>query len=192
MLCYAIQLCIALVFHNWGERERAHPCGSKARFFYIRSRVIPQSSFYASFLISTHAHGEFEIDLDALRSHSNRGTHVFNNCGAVNSRGLLLSRQKRERPVFNNGGSVNSRGLLHQKRERPVFSKCGSVGSRGLLKGLQTREKPVFTGCGSIQKRQKQNAHMTGRITCLWIQLKCHYFISHILFFQRWFRSTLA
>ena len=27
-------------------------------------------------------------------------------------RGLLLSRQKRERPVFNNCGSVNSRGLL--------------------------------------------------------------------------------
>ena len=41
--------------NNWGERERAHPCRSKARFFHIRSRVIPQSSFYASFLISTHA-----------------------------------------------------------------------------------------------------------------------------------------
>ena len=43
------------VYYNWGERERAHPCRLKARFFYIRSRVIPQSSFYASFLISTHA-----------------------------------------------------------------------------------------------------------------------------------------
>ena len=41
-------------WERWGERERAHPCRLKARFFYIRSRVIPQSSFYASFLISTH------------------------------------------------------------------------------------------------------------------------------------------
>ena len=84
--------------------------------------------------------GEFKIELDALRSHSNRGMHVFNNCGAVNIRGLLLSRQKRERPIFNNCGSVNGRGLLQPESTEEGEARLQQVrvGSRGLLKGLQT------------------------------------------------------
>ena len=73
--------------------------------------------------------GEFKIELDALRSHSNRGMHVFNNCGAVNSRGLLLSRQKRG-PSSTTAGQSTAEvcfSLSRQKKERPVFSKCGSA-----------------------------------------------------------------
>ena len=112
-------------------------------YIYIRSRVY--------FLRNV----EFEIELNVLQSHSNRGTHVFNNYGPVNSRGLLQSRQKRERPVFNNCGAVNSRGLLQsrQKRERPVFNNCGAVNSRGLLQSRQKRERPVFNNCGAVNSR---------------------------------------
>ena len=70
------------------------------------------------------------------------GTPVFNNCGAVNSTGLLLSPQKR--PVFNTCGSVNSRGLLRsrQKRERPVFSKCGQWRIQGGARVLEHPPQP--------------------------------------------------
>ena len=52
----------------------------------------------------------------------------------------IASESTEERPIFNNCGSVNSRGLLQPEstEEGEACLQQVRVGSRGLLKGLQT------------------------------------------------------